>query len=25
MVATWWVFGLFQGMFAGLVFEKLNP
>ena len=25
MVGTWWVFGLFQGMFAGLVFEKLNP
>jgi hypothetical protein len=25
LVATWWVFGLFQGLFAGLVFEKLNP
>jgi hypothetical protein len=25
MVATWWVFGLLQGMVAGLVFEKLNP
>jgi hypothetical protein len=25
MVATWWVFGLLQGLFAGLVFEKLNP
>jgi hypothetical protein len=25
MVATWCVFGLFQGLFAGLVFEKLNP
>ena len=25
MVATWWVFGLLQGIVAGLVFEKLNP
>ena len=25
MVATWWLFGLLQGLFAGLVFEKLNP
>jgi len=25
MVATWWVFGLLQGVIAGLVFEKLNP
>lgn len=25
MVATWWVFGLLQGLVAGLVFEKLNP
>ncbi len=25
LVATWWIFGLLQGMFAGLVFEKLNP
>jgi hypothetical protein len=25
MVATWWAFGLFQGVIAGLVFEKLNP
>ena len=25
LVATWWVFGLLQGMVAGLVFEKLNP
>jgi len=25
MVATWWAFGLLQGLFAGLVFEKLNP
>jgi hypothetical protein len=25
LVATWWVFGLLQGVIAGLVFEKLNP
>jgi hypothetical protein len=25
MVATWWAFGLLQGVIAGLVFEKLNP
>ena len=25
MVATWWLFGLLQGVVAGLVFEKLNP
>jgi len=25
MVATWWLFGLLQGVIAGLVFEKLNP
>lgn len=25
MVATWLVFGLLQGMIAGLVFEKANP
>ncbi len=25
MVATWWIFGLLQGVIAGLVFEKLNP
>jgi hypothetical protein len=25
MVATWWVFGLLQGLVGGLVFEKLNP
>ncbi len=25
LVTTWWVFGLLQGLFAGLVFEKLNP
>jgi hypothetical protein len=25
MVATWWGFGLLQGVIAGLVFEKTNP
>lgn len=25
MVATWFLFGLLQGVIAGLVFEKLNP
>jgi hypothetical protein len=25
MVATWLLFGLFQGVIAGLVFEKTNP
>ena len=25
MVGTWWLFGLLQGVVAGLVFEKLNP
>jgi hypothetical protein len=25
IVATWLVFGLFQGLIAGLVFEKMNP
>lgn len=25
MVGTWLVFGLLQGVIAGLVFEKLNP
>lgn len=25
MVATWWGFGLLQGVVAGLVFEKTNP
>lgn len=25
MVATWFVFGLLQGIIAGLVFEKMNP
>jgi len=25
MVATWFLFGLLQGVTAGLVFEKLNP
>jgi hypothetical protein len=25
MVATWFVFGLLQGVIAGLVFEKMNP
>jgi hypothetical protein len=25
LVATWWMFGLLQGLVAGLVFEKLNP
>jgi hypothetical protein len=25
LVASWWVFGLLQGLVAGLVFEKLNP
>lgn len=25
MVATWFVFGLLQGVVAGLVFEKMNP
>jgi hypothetical protein len=25
IVATWLLFGLFQGLIAGLVFEKLNP
>lgn len=25
MVSTWLVFGLLQGVVAGLVFEKLNP
>jgi hypothetical protein len=25
MVATWLVFGLLQGVIAGLVFEKMNP
>jgi hypothetical protein len=25
MVATWFVFGLLQGIISGLVFEKINP
>jgi hypothetical protein len=25
MVATWFVFGLLQGVIAGLIFEKTNP
>jgi hypothetical protein len=25
MVGTWFVFGLLQGVIAGLVFEKMNP
>jgi len=25
MLATWFVFGLLQGIIAGLVFEKMNP
>ena len=25
MIATWFVLGLFQGIVAGLVFEKMNP
>jgi hypothetical protein len=25
MVATWFVFGLLQGVIAGLIFEKMNP
>jgi len=25
MVATWFVFGLLQGVIAGMVFEKMNP
>lgn len=25
MVTTWFVFGLLQGIIAGLVFEKMNP
>jgi hypothetical protein len=25
IVGTWLLFGLFQGLIAGLVFEKLNP
>jgi hypothetical protein len=25
IVSTWLLFGLFQGLIAGLVFEKLNP
>lgn len=25
MAATWFVFGLLQGVIAGLVFEKMNP
>lgn len=25
IVATWFVFGLLQGIIAGLVFEKMNP
>lgn len=25
MLATWFVFGLLQGVVAGLVFEKINP
>jgi hypothetical protein len=25
MVATWFVFGLLQGVIAGFVFEKMNP
>ena len=25
MVFTWWIFGLLQGLVAGLVFEKVNP
>lgn len=25
MVSTWFVFGLLQGVIAGLIFEKINP
>lgn len=25
MISTWFVFGLLQGIIAGLVFEKVNP
>jgi hypothetical protein len=25
MVATWFVFGLLQGIVSGLIFEKMNP
>jgi hypothetical protein len=25
MVATWFVFGLLQGVVSGLIFEKMNP
>ena len=25
MVSTWFVFGLLQGVIAGLIFEKTNP
>lgn len=25
MVTTWFLFGLFQGVIAGLIFEKMNP
>jgi hypothetical protein len=25
MIATWFVFGLLQGIVAGLIFEKMNP